>query len=99
MPTFRMNAESESPRMSSGDCVRTASVHTHASSRRGKVVPQRAGRVTRRAGAEDGAAVDAPGLRRLSGVLILVLGWVLLSVRLPVPPLYCVSLLFSVLYL
>ena len=28
MPTFRMNSESESPRMSSGDCVRTASVHT-----------------------------------------------------------------------
>ena len=36
MPTFRMNSESESPRMRSGDCVRTASVHTHASSRRGQ---------------------------------------------------------------
>ena len=32
-----MNAESESPRMSSRRCVRTASVQTHARSRRGEV--------------------------------------------------------------
>ena len=38
-----------------------------------------------------------PGL--LAGVLILVLGLILLSVRLSVPPRYAVSLLLSVLYL
>ena len=37
--------------------------------------------------------------RGYPGFLILVLGWVLLSVRLPVPPRFVVSLFFSVLYL
>ena len=46
-----------------------------------------------------GPAGDSAPLLRLSGVLILVLGWVLLSVRLSVPLRYGVRRLFSVLYL
>ena len=59
------------------------------------------GAVTRRAVAQRrslASGLTCPGAEVIR-VLILVLGWVLLSVRLPVPPQYGVSLLFSAFYL
>ena len=64
--------------------------------------PQPWGAVTRRAVAQRRSRakrLDLPLGVGYPGVLILVLGWVLLSVRLPVSPRYGVSLLFSVFYL
>ena len=64
--------------------------------------PQPRGAVTRRAVAQRRSRakrLDLPLGVGYPGVLILVLGWVLLSVRLPVSPRYGVSLLFSVFYL